>query len=44
MAGESRPLEAATLITLHANICPLLLLPTLYVKSDITLYESLAVL
>jgi hypothetical protein len=37
------PLEAATLTALHVNTCPLSLLPTLYVKSDITVYVSLAV-
>ena len=38
-----RPLEAATLTALHVNTCPLSLFPTLYVKSDITVYVSLAV-
>jgi hypothetical protein len=35
------PLETATLTALHVNICPLSLFPTLYVKSDITVYVSL---
>jgi hypothetical protein len=38
-----RPLETATLTALHVNICPLSLFPTLYIKSDITVYVSLAV-
>jgi hypothetical protein len=37
-------LETATLTALHANICPVSLFPTLYVKSDITVYVSLAVI
>ena len=36
------PLGAATLTALHANICPLSFFPTLYVKSDVTVYVSLA--
>jgi hypothetical protein len=36
------PLEAATLTALHANTCPLSLFPTWYIKSDITIYVSLA--
>ena len=40
----STPLEAATLTALHVNTCPLWLFPTLYVKSDVTVYVSLAVL
>ena len=39
-----RPLEVATLTALHVNTCPLSLFPTLYVKSDITVYVSLAVI
>jgi hypothetical protein len=38
------PLEAATLTALHINTCPLSLFPTLYAKSDITVYVSLAVI
>ena len=38
------PLGTATLATLHLNSCPLSPFPTLYVKSDITVYVSLAVL
>ena len=36
------PLGAATLTALQVNTCPLSLLPTLYVKSDSTVYVSLA--
>ena len=39
-----RPIEAATLTALHFNSCPCSHSPTLYVKSDITVYVSLAVL
>jgi hypothetical protein len=38
------PLGAATLIALHVNTCPLSFFPTLYVKSDITVCVSLAVI
>ena len=38
------PLEAATLPALHINTSPLSFFPTLYVKSDITVYVSLAVI
>ena len=37
-------LGAATLSALHINTCPLSLFPTLYIKSDITVYVSLAVI
>jgi hypothetical protein len=38
-----RPLEAATLTALQVNTCPCSIFPTLYFKSDITVYVSLAV-
>jgi hypothetical protein len=38
------PLGAATLTALHVNTCPLSLFPTLYVKSDVTVYVSLAMI
>jgi hypothetical protein len=42
--GQKGPIEAATLTALHFNSCPCSHSPTLYVKSDITVYVSLAVL
>jgi hypothetical protein len=38
------PLEAATLSALHVNLWPLSFFPTLYLKSDITVYISVSVL
>ena len=39
-----RPLEAATLTALHLNSCPCSHFPTLNVKSDNTVYVSVAVI